>query len=240
MSTEALKMIITNCKSINEGRNGLDKSIAMIQKIAEEALHPSESAGVPVDELWDEYSELIDDDIGSLNRWAGSTVIDKENFKKLINRLHSSGASAVWVKGQFDRLPVRQKVVAKMYHEHMNREVVGFASSSTGEMVTFDWGTGSVSLIIGHEELNNISWLDESTDAQGKEEVPVPVRIDTSSDVYFYDKSPTAKENEKVLVVDFDRFLFNNYKYAGNDRWEDCAGKSYTITELYDIYSKSK
>lgn len=107
---------------------------------------------------------------------AIDAIIKQANFyneEAKWERLHpseSAGVCAVWVKGQFDRLPVRQKVVAKMYHEHMNREVVGFASSSTGEMVTFDWGTGSVSLIIGHEELNNISWLYESTAAQGKED----------------------------------------------------------------------
>jgi hypothetical protein len=40
-----------------------------------------------IDELWDEHSELIDDDIDSLTRWAGSTVVDKEQFRKLVERM---------------------------------------------------------------------------------------------------------------------------------------------------------
>jgi len=35
------------------------------------------------DELWDEFSEYIDDDIDSLTKWAGSTVIDKDGWKKM-------------------------------------------------------------------------------------------------------------------------------------------------------------
>ncbi len=37
-----------------------------------------------IDELWDEHSELIDDDIDSLSRWAGSTVIDKAQFRTVV------------------------------------------------------------------------------------------------------------------------------------------------------------
>ncbi len=40
-----------------------------------------------IDELWDEHSEHIDDDIDSLSRWAGSAVVDKEQFKKLVAKL---------------------------------------------------------------------------------------------------------------------------------------------------------
>lgn len=47
---------------------------------------------ISVDELWDEYSEQIDDDIDSLTRWAGSVVIDKENFKKLMLKIDAAGS----------------------------------------------------------------------------------------------------------------------------------------------------
>lgn len=40
-----------------------------------------------IDELWDEYSEMIDDDIDSLSRWAGSTVVDKEQFRKAVAKM---------------------------------------------------------------------------------------------------------------------------------------------------------
>lgn len=42
---------------------------------------------IDIDELWDEHSELIDDDIDSLSRWAGSTVVDKEQFKTVVAKL---------------------------------------------------------------------------------------------------------------------------------------------------------
>jgi hypothetical protein len=42
---------------------------------------------VDIDELWDEHSEHIDDDIDSLSRWAGSTVVDKEQFRTLVAKL---------------------------------------------------------------------------------------------------------------------------------------------------------
>lgn len=41
-----------------------------------------------IDELWDEHSEMIDDDIDSLSRWAGSTVVDKEQFRTLVAQLY--------------------------------------------------------------------------------------------------------------------------------------------------------
>lgn len=40
-----------------------------------------------IDELWDEHSELIDDEIDSLTRWAGSTVMDKEQFRKAVEKV---------------------------------------------------------------------------------------------------------------------------------------------------------
>jgi hypothetical protein len=39
------------------------------------------------DELWDEFSEEIPDDIDSLTRWAGSVVMSKEGFKRMMERL---------------------------------------------------------------------------------------------------------------------------------------------------------
>lgn len=46
-----------------------------------------EDAVAIFEELWDEHAEYIDDDIDSLSRWAGSTVVDKEQFKALLAQL---------------------------------------------------------------------------------------------------------------------------------------------------------
>jgi len=42
------------------------------------------------DELWDEYSEYIDDDLDSLQMVAGRSVIKKESFEKMIAKLTAS------------------------------------------------------------------------------------------------------------------------------------------------------
>lgn len=46
-----------------------------------------EDAVAIVEELWDEHAEYIDDDIDSLSRWAGSTVVDKEQFKTIVAKM---------------------------------------------------------------------------------------------------------------------------------------------------------
>jgi hypothetical protein len=45
-----------------------------------------ENWAVDIDELWDEYSEMIDDDIDSLSRWAGSVVMSNAEFIKAIEQ----------------------------------------------------------------------------------------------------------------------------------------------------------
>jgi hypothetical protein len=59
---------------------------------AMEAYHsqsPSQGLREKMEELWDKYSEHIDDDIDSLQTIAGSTVLTESNFKKLISELTS-------------------------------------------------------------------------------------------------------------------------------------------------------
>lgn len=77
--------------------------------------------------------------------------------------------AAVWVKGTCN-FPIKKPVIAKKFISYLNKEVIGTASSATGEMICFDWGGSSVCLAIGHEELNDLYWLDESAPAAGREE----------------------------------------------------------------------
>jgi hypothetical protein len=90
---------------------------------------------------------------------------------------------AVWVKGA-NRFPVKKHVIAKMFIGYLNREVVGTASSATGEMICFDWGMSSVCLAIGHEELNNLVWLDENA-GEKDEWIRVEDRLPTESGRYW-------------------------------------------------------
>lgn len=70
---------------------------------------------------------------------------------------------AVWVKGA-KGFPVMKRVVAKFKHydDPLRDWVAGFASSSTGETITFDWGVSSITLDINHERWDMLYWLDES------------------------------------------------------------------------------
>jgi hypothetical protein len=48
----------------------------------------------PADEMWDEYSEHIDDDIFSLEKVAGTTVMLKSQFMKMFKRMQEGGNDA--------------------------------------------------------------------------------------------------------------------------------------------------
>lgn len=79
---------------------------------------------------------------------------------------------AVWVKG-VKGFPVKKIVVAKFKHydDPLRGWVIGHASSSTGEMITFDWGVSSITLQMDHPRWEILYWLDESaTPAAGREE----------------------------------------------------------------------
>ena len=73
------------------------------------------------------------------------------------------GESVRWVRGT-KGFPVRKKVVAKFKHydDPLRDWIVGSASSSNGEMITFDWYVSSITLDINHERWTTLEWLDES------------------------------------------------------------------------------
>lgn len=89
-----------------------------------------------------------------------------------------------WVKGTRN-FPVKKPVIAKKFISYLNKEVVGTASSATGEMICFDWGVSSVCLAIGHEELNDLYWLDEQP-AAGREEDAVAFLAWIQKNDYYY------------------------------------------------------
>lgn len=64
------------------------KDSHIIEYLDESGAAASGEREVDIDELWDEHSEHIDDDIDSLSRWAGSTVVDKEQFRTLVAQLY--------------------------------------------------------------------------------------------------------------------------------------------------------
>jgi len=53
-----------------------------------------EVEGIDIDELWDEHSEYIDDDIDSLSNFAGRTVITGTKFKAMMQLLIAPALSA--------------------------------------------------------------------------------------------------------------------------------------------------
>ena len=69
------------------GRLELHEVEYLVESINEQPVEQKENEAVDIDELWNEFSEMIDDDIDSLSRWAGSTVVDKEQFRTLVAKL---------------------------------------------------------------------------------------------------------------------------------------------------------
>lgn len=61
------------------GRNEYDHLFILDESPGEKKVDP--------DELWDEFSEHIDDDIDSLSKVAGSSVMTKEGFKKMMEKV---------------------------------------------------------------------------------------------------------------------------------------------------------
>jgi hypothetical protein len=51
---------------------------------------PEQKGAVDIDELWDEHSALIGDDIDDLSFWSGRTVMKKEDFVKAIETYQQS------------------------------------------------------------------------------------------------------------------------------------------------------
>lgn len=121
-----------------------------------------------------------------------------------------------WVKGTRN-FPVKKPVIAKKFISYLNKEVVGTASSATGEMICFDWGVSSVCLAIGHEELNNLYWLDEQP-AAGREEDAVAFLAWIQKNDYYYSTHGggywyewNEKEQETFLCNTNDE-LYNLFK----------------------------
>lgn len=74
---------------------------------------------------------------------------------------------AVWVTG-VKGFPIKKIVVAKFKHydDPLRDWVIGKASSSTGEMITFDWNVSSITLDINHERWDMLYWLNDESPAE--------------------------------------------------------------------------
>lgn len=122
-----------------------------------------------------------------------------------------SRTGAVWVKAS-TRFPTLKPVIAKMFVSYIFKVVVGTASSTTGEMICFDWGVSSVCLRIGHEELKNLEWLDEQAAPPGEREVD---------------------------AVEFGAWIRLSWMPTENG-WVDALGKFETTAGLYLLFKQQK
>lgn len=101
--------------------------------------------------------------------WADLAKSNKWDFLALKEKAEKM--AGVWRSGN-DPFPLLKKVLAKMYIGHLKREVAGWASSATGEMITFDSELCTISLRVGHKELNDLKWLDETPWNSDQKEEP--------------------------------------------------------------------
>ena len=67
---------------------GLKKAIEEVIRTQpnEQPVDQKENEAIDVDELWDEHSALIGDDIDDLSYWSGKEVMKKEDFTKAIQQ----------------------------------------------------------------------------------------------------------------------------------------------------------
>lgn len=127
-----------------------------------------------VEELRTKYDNIFATESGheskTENVWQSGYAAGHETGYERGKRETQPGA--LWVKGA-KGFPVMKRVVAKFKHydDPLRDWVVGFASSSTGETITFDWGVSSITLDIKHERWDMFYWLDES--AVGREEIDI-------------------------------------------------------------------
>lgn len=105
-----------------------------------------------------------------------------------------------WVKGTRN-FPVKKPVIAKKFISYLNKEVVGTASSATGEMICFDWGVSSVCLAIGHEELNDLYWLDEQPSLTMQQEK----KLREQAEQFFEDAIRQLDDPERKEEVEGER-----------------------------------
>lgn len=75
--------ILNARKRIEAAEGILNKHFKITDVLRDESAAGREDA-VDVDELWDEHAEYIDDNIDELVRWAGSTVVTREQFNKMM------------------------------------------------------------------------------------------------------------------------------------------------------------
>lgn len=143
-------------------------------------------------EIWDEWSEYVDDDSDSFSRYAGRSVMLFDNFIKAINNIYSP-QGAVWLTGQYDRLydqlkaePKKQIVCWVDYTWRWGNEVaetVRDICSVRGDVMGFNArgiGYGGAEGWVGDEkekaefleecERLHVRWLDEG----GEKEVTTP------------------------------------------------------------------
>jgi hypothetical protein len=161
-------------------------------------------------QLWARHSELVEAD------QVGKYRVNFEGLKKAVDeaiKMQRPAGGAAWIKAN-ERFPVKKQVIAKKFISYLNTEVVGKASSATGEMICFDWGVSSICLAIGHDELNDLEWLDESPNEQPVEQ----------------------KENDAVAFAEWlDKQRNNN-----SPLWRDEAiwGKENPYIIVYNEYQK--
>lgn len=115
-----------------------------------------------------EWTDLVEGVDNALAEWKGEKKLTPEEIEERKQAIEwyrnpAGGQGAVWVKG-VKGFPIRKKVIAKFKHydDPLRDWIVGGASSSTGEMITFDWYVSSITLDINHERWTMLEWLDES------------------------------------------------------------------------------
>lgn len=133
--------------------------------------------GIEPQEVWDEFSEYVDDDSDSFSLYAGRSVMLYDSFVRALSKMQPAPAGAVWVTGQYDRLydrlkaePEKPFICWKNHNYYVSDRGICSIKGNRMEFVSHDTVYGSIAFITGNEKENfislckifNIEWLDES------------------------------------------------------------------------------
>lgn len=90
---------------------------------------------------------------GEIVGYIPRTSQTKEKF------INDNLAAPGWIHAS--HIPLKKHIIAKMPHPETGKEIVGTASTITGEMICFDWGEQSFYIRKGSEGMDRLEWLGE-------------------------------------------------------------------------------
>jgi len=143
--------------------------------------------GIDPQEIWDEFSEYVDDDSDSFSRYAGRDVMLFDNFVRALTKIQEVPTGAVWVKAS-KRLPLKE-------HNYFVKAITKFQGYNHNDTALWRNGKWEFDRENGRTV---VEWLDEN---------PSPTPSKESDAVEFNSEWLAGRSKER----------FKELEYKGHD-----------------------